>query len=104
MTAAVIAHDLNVLYDLRHRKVAAVTQEQVRERAQGKLARDQPLTPGELSALLGVPRTRIHEMLAAGQIPFTTKFRSKHRIVEPSVVRKLLAEIEQDEASPPAGA
>ncbi len=66
------------------------------------------LTPGEVAKLLGVGRTKMHEMLKAGTIRWTTKPASRHRICNPADVRRELdaqaaarAAAEQD--LPPAG-
>lgn len=48
------------------------------------------LTPGEVAKLLGVGRTKMHEMLGKNVIRWTTKPASRHRICNPADVRREL--------------
>jgi hypothetical protein len=57
------------------------------------------LTPGQVAKLLDLSRSKIHNMLTAGDIGTARKRGSEHRVCDPADVTRELAGLREDRAA-----
>lgn len=96
MTAAVIANDATDRYDRRNPTNRTPMDRDPEWLAlKGRLDRGEWLPPGDAAKLLQVSRTKVHTMLRNHELRHRTKVGSKHRVIDPTHLRELLAEADR---------